>query len=325
MRPQRARIAVPQSPGIAERLKKEPILSCSASEIRPRPVISGLRPVAWPLLLATSAGILAFGFSRGQPTLFFNLSYAWLVMSLLLCERLLPYRTDWRRPDGQLRQDLSHTVLNKGLVQLFIVAALGTGLVAPPSSTALSLWPLWLQVAFGLVASELGLYWAHRLAHEWPLLWRCHSVHHSVKKLWLVNTGRFHFIDSLASVLASLPFLLGSGISMDAVVWVSAITAYIGILTHCNVDMRCGPLSLLFNTPELHRWHHAVDPAIGNRNYGENLMIWDHVFGTYFHRPGEHVETIGISEYMPAEFLGQLWLPFRWKKIQAEAAAESQA
>ena len=44
--------------------------------------------------------------------------------------------------------------------------------------------------------------------------------------------------------------------------WVSAITAYIGILTHCNVAMDCGLLSQVFNTPTLHRWHHARDSAI---------------------------------------------------------------
>ena len=177
-------------------------------------------------------------------------------------------------------------MLNKGLVQLFIVALLASGIPADPLGSGLGDWPLWAQVAFGLVASEFGRYWAHRLAHEWPWLWRFHAIHHSVQRLWLVNTGRFHFVDSFTSVLFSLPFLLLSGISMEAVIWVSAVTAYLGILTHCNVDMHCGRLSLLFNTPELHRWHHAIDPAIGNRNYGETLMLWDPLFGTFSQRRG---------------------------------------
>ena len=57
---------------------------------------------------------------------------------------------------------------------------------------------------------------------------------------------------------------------------------YIGLLTHCNVAMRFGPLSLVFNTPELHRWHHSMDLREGNKNYGENLAIWDLLFGTWF-------------------------------------------
>jgi len=188
---------------------------------------------------------------------------------------------------------------------------------------ALVTLPMPAQVLFGLVASELGLYWAHRLAHEWPWLWHFHAVHHSVKRLWLVNTGRFHFVDSFASIFASLPFLLLSGISMDAIVWVSATTAYIGILTHCNVDTRCGWLNYVFNTPELHRWHHSVDPAIGNNNYGENLMLWDHLFGTFYARPGHQVARIGINDRMPAGFLGQLAMPFKWQRYQEETTTST--
>lgn len=275
--------------------------------------------LAWPGLLVTSAGILALGFARGQETLYFNASYAWIVAWLLLLERRLPYRAAWRHDDGQLGPDLGHTFLNKGLVQVFIVTLLSLGVLEGREPGALSAAPLWLQVALGLVLSEIGLYAAHRLAHEWPALWRFHAVHHSVRRLWLVNTGRFHFVDSLLSVAASLPFLLLSGISMDAIVWVSAITAYIGILTHCNVDMRCGVLSYVFNTPNLHRWHHSTETAIGNNNYGENLMLWDMLLGTYFHRPDRDVAAIGIRERMPAGFLAQLAVPFAWRRYQSGA------
>jgi ornithine lipid hydroxylase len=279
------------------------------------------RQLAWPALLLSSGTILWIGFESASVPLYFNLSYAWIVAWLLLLERAAPYRDDWRFDDGQLGPDLSHTVLTKGLVQLLIVSLLSLGLIDGRDGTVLSTAPLWLQVGFGLVASEFGLYWAHRLAHEWPLMWRFHAVHHSVERLWLVNTGRFHFVDSLLSVVASLPFLFLGGLSMDAIVWVSAITAYIGILTHCNADMHCGWLNYVFNTPNLHRWHHSTETAIGNNNYGENLMLWDMVFGTYFHRPGANVETIGIAERMPAAFTGQLLVPFVWTRYQSAASA----
>ncbi len=275
--------------------------------------------LGWPALIVSSSAILAVGFAFGHETLFFNLSYAWLVLWLLLLERLLPYRVDWQHPDGQLVPDLAHTVVSKGLVQAFIVSLIASDLLDGRTPTPLAAWPLAAQVLFGLVASELGLYAIHRLEHEWPPLWRFHAVHHSVRKLWLVNTGRFHVIDSFDSVLASLPFLLLSGISMDAIVWVSALTAYIGILTHCNVDLRCGRLSLLFNTPNLHRWHHAADARIGNNNYGENLMLWDQLFGTFYRRDDVEVGTIGIADRMPAGFFGQLAVPFVWGRYQSAA------
>lgn len=276
-----------------------------------------LRRLGWPALVVGAAAILAVGTARGQPTLYFNLSYAWLCGCLWLLERHLPYRQDWQRPDGQVGPDLGHTLLNKGLVQLLLVALLGASGGLPQIPTPFATWPLPAQIVVGLVMAEFGLYWVHRLAHEWPFWWRFHAVHHSVEKLWLVNTGRFHFVDSLDSVLCALLLLLASGISLEAILWVSTLTAYLGLLTHCNVDLRCGWLNYVFNTPNLHRWHHAADGTLGNCNYGENLMLWDQFFGT-FHWPRDAaVGRIGIREHMPVRFLAQLLVPFRWRRHQA--------
>ena len=281
-----------------------------------RPFTRLVAALAWPGLLVSSAGILAIGFARGHPAIYFNLSYAWIVSWLLLLERRLPYRRDWQRDDGQIRPDLGHTILNKGLVQITIIQLMSLEFFAHRGSGAVGALPLWAQVVIGLVATEFGLYWAHRLSHEWPLLWRFHAVHHSVKRLWIVNTGRFHFVDSNISVLASVPFLLVTGISMDAIIWVSAITAYIGILTHCNVAMRGGWLNYVFNTPNLHRWHHSTNLAEGNRNYGQNLLLWDQLFGTYLNKPDRELAEIGIRERMPRRLLAQLLIPFAWKRYQ---------
>ena len=270
----------------------------------------------------TSCSILAVGFVAGREVLYFNLSYAWIVAWLFLLEIGAPYRASWCRSDGQLGPDLGHTILNKGLVQLFIVQLIALGIVGADNNSSVATLPLPVQVIIGLVISEIGLYGAHRLAHEWPLLWRCHAIHHSVQKLWLVNTGRFHFIDSIVSVFASVPFLLLSGISMDAVVWVSAITAYIGILTHCNVAMECGWLNYIFNTPNLHRWHHSTERELSNSNYGENLMLWDMLLGTYLYKKGCDITSIGIDERIPVGFLDQLAAPFRWASVQNGAVSK---
>ncbi len=107
---------------------------------------------------------------------------------------------------------------------------------------------------------------------------------------------------------------------MDAIIWVSAITAYIGILTHCNVATRCGVLNYFFNTPNLHRWHHSTVITEGNNNYGQNVLLWDQLFGTYYRRPDSELADIGISERMPTRFFGQLLAPFIWERYQARPA-----
>jgi sterol desaturase/sphingolipid hydroxylase (fatty acid hydroxylase superfamily) len=172
-------------------------------------------------------------------------------------------------------------------------------------------WPFAAQVGLGLVIAEFGLYWRHRLSHEWRPLWRFHAIHHSVTRLWFFNTGRFHVVDSTSSVLIGAALWFVAGAPAAVFLWVSAVTAAVGMLTHCNVEMRCGPLSYVFNTPTLHRWHHSIDVAEGNRNYGENLVLLDLLFGTYFNPRRRPPALIGIVEPMPASFPGQLAAPFR--------------
>ncbi len=279
-----------------------------------RRVISWL---AWPGLLAICLGMTSYGFAVDRPVLLFNLAYAFLALALFGLEQYMPHEKEWNENDGQTFANIAHTLCSKGTVQALVVFSTVIGLasyVTPMTEAGYGLWPrdwpLTVQVLMGVVLSEFGLYWAHRLAHEWYPLWRFHAVHHSVKRLWIINTGRFHFIDSLKSIVPGMAILLVLGAPMEALVWLSAITAYIGMLTHCNVEMRFGFLSWIFNTPELHRWHHSRDLREGDKNYGENLMLWDHIFGTFFNEDRRPPRDIGISEEMPAGFLAQLAWPF---------------
>ena len=83
------------------------------------------------------------------------------------------------------------------------------------------------------------------------------------------------------------------------------------MLTHCNVDMKFGPISWFFNTPELHRWHHSKDLREGDKNFGENIMLWDWVFRSYFNEDRRPPVDIGIKQAMPVAFRHQLMYPFR--------------
>lgn len=280
---------------------------------------------AWPGLLALCVAITAYGFSIGYPVVFFNLAYAFLAVSLYGLEQVMPHEKVWNENDGQTFANIAHTLLNKGAVQALVVSSTAIGLAAyitPASEPGYGIWPrdwpIWLQAVLGVVVAEFGLYFAHRFAHEWKWLWRFHAVHHSVTRLWIINTGRFHFVDSLMSIFMGMAILLALGAPLEVLVWLSAVTAFIGMLTHCNVEMRFGWLSLIFNTPGLHRWHHSRVISEGNSNYGENLMLWDQLFGTYFNPKRLPPVDIGIAEPMPAGFVQQLAHPFR-RRVPAEA------
>lgn len=289
--------------------------------------------VVWPGLLGTALALTGLGMQTSHSVLIFNIVYLSFALSVGLIERLMPHERAWLRNDHQALTDIAHTLLNKGLVQVAVIvtASVGVAAAVDPTASGAALWgaalwpadwPMWAQAGLGLAVAEFGMYWAHRTAHEVPFLWRFHAVHHSVTRLWFVNTGRFHFVDTFWSILLSQPLLYLLGAPLDVFLWVSATTAFVGILTHCNIAVRTGFLNYLFNTPRLHRWHHSMDLREGNRNYGENLMLWDLVFGTYFDAADRRPpRDIGITGDMPPRFRDQLVYPFRRAPGGEEAAA----
>jgi sterol desaturase/sphingolipid hydroxylase (fatty acid hydroxylase superfamily) len=268
----------------------------------------------WPGLLTGCILIYWIGLQMDYSVLGFNAAYFGLATALYFLEKKYPYEATWIASDGQVFNDLGHTALTKGFGQLLATSVSLVGLSEFGSATATGIWPSewhpFFQVCLALLVADFGLYWAHRLAHEWWPAWCWHAVHHSVTKLWFVNTGRFHLFDSLWKVMFSLSIGLIIGAPKQIIAWVLVITPFIGFLTHCNVNMKCGWLSWIFNTPELHRWHHSRDAIEGNKNYGENIVFWDILFNTRFlpkdRRPPAN---IGCSDPVPTVFLGQIAYP----------------
>ncbi len=301
------------------------------------PVKYVLSWVLWPAFFVICMAITAYGFSVDQHLIYFNVAYLFLIVSLFLLEKWMPHEREWLNPDGQNIASILHTLSSKGTVQGFLVFGGTIGLLDYLDDTPFVIWadnpshgiwpdtwPMWAQVSLAVVAAEFGLYWAHRAGHEIPFFWRFHAIHHSVTKLWFLNTGRFHFIDSLISILLAMMILLPLGAPVEVMKWMSAVTAFIGMLTHCNVEMRFGIISWIFNTPGLHRWHHSMDLKEGDKNYGENVMIWDHIFRSYYDADYRPPVDIGIKEYMPKQFSKQIIWPFLPDKVKQKLEPDFQ-
>jgi sterol desaturase/sphingolipid hydroxylase (fatty acid hydroxylase superfamily) len=256
------------------------------------------------------------GIRLGAPVLVFYLFYAVSAVAVLALERFMPHEPAWLENDGQTSASILHTLLSTAVAQGVIGFGATASVAAAIQATGAGgiIWPrhwsLAAQLLLGLIVSEFGMYWAHRLAHEWKALWVFHAVHHGVERLWIVNSGRFHFVDAVKSIIPGVGILAIIGAPTEVLTWLAASGATLGMLTHSNADMRCGPLSLVFNTPELHRWHHSRLLVEGNSNYGENIMLWDLVFGTWFHADRRPPRDIGIAEPMPTSFWRQVVWPF---------------
>jgi sterol desaturase/sphingolipid hydroxylase (fatty acid hydroxylase superfamily) len=175
-------------------------------------------------------------------------------------------------------------------------------------------WPLWLKAIAALIVSEIGYYWAHRLSHEIPFLWRFHSIHHSAEHVdFLVNT-RAHPIDLVFSRLCALVpiYVLGLGgpkIPGGSLVPVLATLATMtwGFFIHANIRFRFGPLEWLISTPAFHHWHHTLSGPI-NRNYASTLPWLDRIFGTHY-LPKEWPTAYGTMEKLPESLSDQLFYP----------------
>lgn len=238
-----------------------------------------LRVLAWPAILCAGLAGTSAALATASPMFWFNLVYLGVVLLILACERILPYERAWQANDGEMREDLAHTLFTKGVAQLgaylATLAGAASAIALQPAASQAgpwpAQWPMALQVVLGLVVAELGLYVAHRAAHEWRPLWRFHALHHSVRRLWVINTGRFHIVDTLMKIACSQTPLLLLGAPLRVFLWVSAATAFIGLLTHCNIDVRTGFLDRIFSTPPLHRWHH---PSACPRAIATTVKTW---------------------------------------------------
>ena len=182
-------------------------------------------------------------------------------------------------------------------------------------------WLLLLAALLVLLA-DLAKYWFHRFGHEHPLGWRLHSVHHATKRVYWLNGFRIHPLYHIINfLLAVLPWLC-LGASVEAVALHTVILAISAAFQHANVELRHGWLNTVFNTNELHRWHHSRRLDEANANYGAVLVLWDHLFGTYRPRtPGQPAE-MGLENeagYPMNSYFQQLLVPFRarwWRELE---------
>lgn len=247
-------------------------------------------------------------------------------------ERLFYWQKGWLHSDGDLRVDIGHLLVS-GLLTIRVlevpvrIAAIAAG-VWLAERVGFTVWPtdwnLWAQLALALVFGEFFMYWIHRLTHEYDWLWRFHALHHSAPRLYFLNAVRFHPVDLALSNFAPMIPLLVVGADGRLIALFGLVSAVHGLFQHANLVLRLGPLNWIFSMAELHRWHHSRNLEESNTNFGQNLIVWDIVFGTRFlpkdREPPEDIGIAGLPAF-PMDYWGQLLSPFRWRRIRKESEA----
>ena len=233
-------------------------------------------------------------------------------------ESYFPYRKEWNPKIPDIGNDLTFMVFIQIVLPKFLAFLFASTLLSYLQAKEIFLkgfwphqFPIFIQAILMLFLADLLRYWLHRIAHEWEPLWRLHAVHHSPHKLYWVNVGRFHPLDkALQFLMDALPFII-VGVSEQVLSIYFVFYAINGFFQHCNINVRLGFLNYIISGPELHRWHHSILIRESNKNYGNNLIVWDLLFGTWFLPKERSVEGLGLKnrEY-PLDFISQIRTPF---------------
>ena len=138
----------------------------------------------------------------------------------------------------------------------------------------------WWTFVAAFVVHETAYFAGHMFGHRTGVGWAFHQVHHSSEELNISTAARGTiFGDPVAMVLASVAALLGvHPLTYVTVVFVKNLW---GIFNHTQLVDKMGWMERWFATPANHRVHHGRNPQYIDRNYGQVLIIWDRIFGTW--------------------------------------------
>ncbi len=128
--------------------------------------------------------------------------------------------------------------------------------------------------------TDLMWYWYHRFGHEVNLFWSVHVVHHQSDDFNYTVSARITVFQSAARCLfwAVLPLF---GFPPEMITTLLLIHGAYPFFTHTQLIGKLGWVEYLFVTPSHHRVHHSSNPQYLDKNYGDVLIIWDKLFGTF--------------------------------------------
>lgn len=190
-------------------------------------------------------------------------------------------------------------------------------LLITPSELPVETWHIALSSAVVLLIVSFWDYWIHRLLLHHRYFWWLHEYHHLPKVIFSgmpgISVRPFVVATSFANYfLAAVTVLFLNQLRADFI-RVSALSlsflilflTLLGSFSHSLWAYNRPWFYRIFRwsaltTPQEHFQHHAIGR---NGNFGNFMMIWDHVFGTYI-KPSQSLTEYGL-EY-DQDFLGTL-------------------
>jgi len=138
---------------------------------------------------------------------------------------------------------------------------------------------LWTWVILFLL-TDLVWYWYHRFAHEINIFWAVHAVHHQSEDFNYTVSARITVFQAMVRSMfwCILPLIGFPAVMISSLLLIHGLYPF---FIHTQTIGKLGWLEYIFVTPSHHRVHHASDAEYLDKNYGDVLIIWDKIFGTF--------------------------------------------
>ena len=176
---------------------------------------------------------------------------------------------------GLLFGNISISLLTKSSIFFFSLFIYQFKLI-----TINEIFPAWLVWPLTFLVIDFIYYWYHRCSHRIRFLWAVHMNHHSSEEMNFTVALRQPWFGPLTKVpfFAVMP-LIGFDPIITAIA--GAVSTLYGLLTHTKWVNKLSFLEYILITPSHHRVHHGSNENYIDKNYGNLLIIWDKIFGTY--------------------------------------------
>ena len=145
--------------------------------------------------------------------------------------------------------------------------------------------PIWVELLIAILILDFSAqYLVHYLLHKVKWMWKFHMIHHSDTKVDATTGTRHHPGDYVLREVFALfaVVLLGMPFAFYMVYRICSI--FFAYFSHANIQVPRWldrPISYVFVTPNMHKFHHHFERPWTDTNFGNMFSIWDRLFGTF--------------------------------------------